>query len=175
VKTYDSDPDFATWEWNPNFGNTAWSGCTSGQSGGTISIQSAGQPQAAFWQSPMNDLAYVADKLYRAAFTMSRGSGDAAATMPWCRIRCFNEDGQMVQAFNINNGSSGAAMPPASPSTRDYEVYWQTPDLPSSPGTGEDGFRVSIDMLNFGTGETGSHILDKVTIEYSSIPPYTAP
>jgi hypothetical protein len=175
VMTYDTEGDFSTWQWSANFGNTAWSGATSGQGGGIISIASAGQPQAAFWQSAMNDLDYVADKLYRATFTMSRGSGDAAGTMPWCRLRCFNEDAQMSQEFNVNNGNGGVAMPPASPSTRDYEVYWQTPDLPSSPGTDEDGFRVSIDMLNFGPGETGTYILDTATIEYSNIPAYAAP
>jgi hypothetical protein len=178
LKTYDSDGDFAAWEWSADFGNTAWSGCTSGHSGGTISITSAGAGsygQAAFWQSPANDLTYVADKLYRATFTMSRGTGNAAATMPWCRIRCFNEDGQMSQEFNINNGDSGAAMPPETPSTRDYEVYWQTPDLPPSPTTDEDGFRVAIDMLNFAAGESGTHILDAVTIEYASIPAYSTP
>jgi hypothetical protein len=178
VKTYDSDGDFAAWEWSADFGNTTWSGCTSGHSGGTISITSAGagsEGQAAFWQSPANDLTYVADKLYRATFTMSRGAGNAAATMPWCRIRCFNEDGQMSQEFNINNGDSGAAMPPETPATRDYEVYWQTPDLPASPTTDEDGFRVAIDMLNFAAGETGTHILDRVIIEYSDIPAYSTP
>jgi hypothetical protein len=175
VEFYDSDPDFATWVWNPNFGASAWNGCTSGQSGGSLSIASTSSPQAAFWQSAANDLDYTADKLYRAIFTMSRGSGDTAATMPWCRIRCFNEDGQMSQEFNINNGDSGAAMPPQTPSTRDYEVYWQTPDLPASPTTDEDGFRVSFDMLNFGLGETGTFILDSVTIEFSDIPDYSTP
>jgi hypothetical protein len=178
VMTYESESDFAAWEWSANFGNPSWSGCTSGQSGGTISITSAGAGsygQAAFWQSPTNDLSYVADKLYRATFTMSRGAGNAAATMPWCRIRCFNEDGQMSQEFNVNNGSSGAAMPPETPATRDYEVYWQTPDLPASPSTDEDGFRVAIDMLNFAAGESGTHILDSVIIEYAEILPYSAP
>jgi hypothetical protein len=175
VRTYDSDGDFAAWQWSGNFGNPVWSGCTSGRSGGTISITSAGQPQAAFWQSPQNDLTYVADRLYRATFTMSRAAGNVAATMPWCRIRCFNEDGQMSQEFNINNGDSGAAMPPETPAVRDYEVYWQTPDLPSSPSTDEDGFRIAIDALNFGPGETGTFILDTVIIEHSDIPAYSTP
>jgi hypothetical protein len=175
VMTYDNESDFSLWEWSANFGNPTWGGCTSGRSGGTVSIQSNGQPQAAFWQSPLNDLDYVADNLYRATFTMSLGSGDSQATMPWCRLRCFNEDAQMSQAFNINNGDSGAAMPPQTPSIRDYEIYWQTPDLPAGPGTEEDGFRVSIDMLNFGVDESGTHILDKVVIEYFNIPAYSAP
>jgi hypothetical protein len=175
VATYDSDAQFGGWQWNGNFGVPGWSGCTSGQSGGVLSISSGGAPQAAFWQSPANDLDYVADKLYRATFTMSRGSGDAAATMPWCRIRCFNEDGQMSQEYNINNGNSGAAMPPETPGMRDYEVYWQTPDLPGSPTTDEDGFRLSFDLLNFGVGETGTYNLDTVIVEYGDIPAYSVP
>jgi hypothetical protein len=175
VRTYDFDSDFATWEWNPNFGNSSWNGCVSEQAYDSLGISTSAAPQAAFWQSPASDLGYVADRLYRASFTMSRASGDAAATMPWCRLRCFNEDGQMTQAFNINNGSSGAAMPPESPSTRDYEVYWQTPDLPGSPTTDEDGFRIAMDMLNFDPTNSGSYILDTVTIEHSAIPAYSAP
>jgi hypothetical protein len=81
----------------------------------------------------------------------------------------------MSQEFNINNGNSGAAMPPATPSTRDYEVYWQTPDLPASPTTDEDGFRIAFDMLNFGASETGTYILDTAIIEYSEIPAYSTP
>lgn len=106
---------------------------------------------------------------------MSHGSENATATMPWYRIRCFNEDGQVSQAFNINKWNSGVAMQPETPLTRDYEVYWQTPDLPSSPATNEDGFRVAFDMLHFGAAEHGTYILDTVTIEHSDIPTYTTP
>ena len=55
----------------------------------------------------------------------------------------------------------------------DYEVYWQTPDLPTSPGTGEDGFRLALDMLNFAPDIAGTFILDKVTVEHSDIPAYS--
>jgi hypothetical protein len=66
-------------------------------------------------------------------------------------------------------------MPPETPGVRDYEVYWQTPDLPLSPTTDEDGFRLSFDILNFGAGETGTYNLDTVIVEYSEIPAYSLP
>jgi hypothetical protein len=172
LKTYTS---FGTWSWNPNFGNPAWSGATSGGGSAYVSIASASQPQAAFWQCADNEMAYDTgtEYLYRATFTMERGAGDAAATMPWCRLRCFNEDSQMSQAFNINNGNSGVAMPPPGPGTKTYEVYWQRPDLPGSPGTSEDGFKVAIDMLNFGTGEQGTYRVNQIDVEYFDVPAYS--
>jgi hypothetical protein len=175
VKIYDTAIDFGWWQWNENFGNPAWGGCTSSNSKGIVSIRSAAAPQAAFWQSPPNELSYVPDKLYRATFHLAREPLDNAATMPWCRIRCFNEDGQMSQEFNINNGDSGAAMPDERPGLSPYQVFWQTPDLPSSPSTDEDGFRISFDILNFGAGEFGTFGLYTATIEFSDIPPYSTP
>jgi hypothetical protein len=174
-KTYDSESDFSAWEWNPDFMNPGWEGASSGRSGGTVTIRSEGQPQAAFWQSPANDLTYIPDRLYRATFSLSRDPSDDPAMMPWCRIRCFNEDSQMSQEFNINNGNGGIAVPPAYPDSRAYEVYWQTPELPSSPSTAEDGYRVAMDMLNFTPGESGTYILESVVIESSAIPPESAP
>ena len=77
----------------------------------------------------------------------------------------------MTQEYNINNGVSGIAIPPPLPGEEDnYAVYWETPDLPGSPSTDEDGFRIAIDMLNFGAGEEGTYIINSITIYHTSIP-----
>jgi len=52
----------------------------------------------------------------------------------------------------------------------DYDVYWETPILPSSPMTSEDGFVVTIDMLDFATAKGGTIYLDSVAIDYLAIP-----
>jgi len=93
--------------------------------------------------------------------------------MPWCRLRCFNEDNQMAQSMDILNGNSGAAVPPVPPASQTYEIYWQRPDLPGSPTTDEDGFKLAFDILNFGLGEVGTYRVNQVDVESFQVPAYS--
>ena len=79
-------------------------------------------------------------------------------------MRCQNEDNQMTHTMGLTNGSQGAAMPRTTGTS--YEVYWETPTLPASPGTGEDGFFPALDLLDFDPSKGGQVNLETVTIEY---------
>jgi hypothetical protein len=169
VKTYDSD--FNTWSFNPNFGafgNVTSTGSTANELKLTSTLSDA--LNAGFFQCPANDMAYVADKLYRAAFDISRDAADPMI-QPWVRLRAFNEDNQIVAAYSVLHGNSpGPGAPAQSPSTTTFEVYWETPTLPSSPTTDQDGFRLAFDLLDFSPLEGDTMTLEKVAIEYNPIP-----
>jgi len=147
---------------------------TSGGGGtGTLSITSRTTDTSNYgwWQpSPMaNELTYVADKLYRATFTLRCESEWARNIMPQVRLRCQNEDGQMTQTRELNSQRIGpGAMPEVSGT--EYEVYWETPTLPGSPSTSEDGFIVAIDVLDFDPTKGGTIYMDSVAIDYLAIP-----
>jgi len=174
VKTYDSD--FNTWEFSLNFSGAFGTISSAGSSADQIALTStvAGS-EAGYAQCPANDMAYAATKqLYRAAFDLSRTGADAMAA-PWVRLRAFNEDNQISTAYSVLHGDSpGPGAPAQSPGTT-YEVYWETPDLPASPTTGQDGFRISMDLLDFSDVEGDTMTLDKVVIEYNPIPPDVSP
>jgi len=111
----------------------------------------------------------VADKLYRATYTLSATDADRN-DLAQVRLRCQSEDGQMTAAMELNSqGLGGPGAMPALAGT-DYEVYWETPTLPGSPTASQDGFVVTIDMLDFDTAKGGTIYMDGVAIDYLTIP-----
>ncbi len=173
VETYDSAGDFSNWGFATTF---SFGPVTSGGAGtGTLTLSSslANSSNYGWWQSSgnANELTYVADKLYRATFTLRCATDAARNIMPQVRLRCQNEDDQMTQTMELNGQIIGpGAMPEVSGT--DYDVYFETPTLPGSPTTGQDGFFVAIDMLDFGSfsGKGGTIYMDSVAIDYLAIP-----
>jgi hypothetical protein len=51
-----------------------------------------------------------------------------------------------------------------------YEVYWETPLLPGMPAATEDGFIVTIDLLDFDPTKGGTIYMDSAAIDYQEIP-----
>lgn len=175
VKTYDAD--FGTWEFNLNFGGAFTAVSSAGSDADKIILTStvAGGMDAGFAQSPANDMAYVATKLYRATFGVSRTAADPLV-MPWIRCRAFSEDNQVSAAFNFLHGSPpGPGAAAQTPATTAGEVYWETPTLPGAPTTDDDGFRVAFDLLDFSATEGDAMRLEKLTVESFAIPPTTGP
>jgi hypothetical protein len=174
-KTYDAN--FGAWEFNVNFGGAYGAVSSSGSGADRISLGStvAGM-QAGFAQSPGNEMAYTADRLYRATFNVSRTGANAMAT-PWVRLRAFSEDNQVSASGDIlHGGTPGPGAAPQTPTTKGFEVYWETPTLPGSPGTDEDGFRVAFDLLDFDNLIEGdTMLLESVVIESFTIPPASGP
>lgn len=171
VKTYTSSSDFSNWGFMTNVG---FGPVTSGGMGtGTLSITSATASSSNYgwWQSSgtANELTYVADKLYRSTYTLRCTSDAARNTMPQIRLRCQNEDGQMTQTMELNSQGTGPGAMPTVGGT-EYDVYWETPTLPGSPTTAEDGFIVAIDMLDFDASKGGTIYMDSVAIDYVTIP-----
>ncbi len=171
VKTYTSSADFSNWGFVTNVG---FGPVTSGGAGtGTLSITStvANASNYGFWQSSgtANELTYVADKLYRATYTLRCPTEAARNDMPQGRLRCQNEDGQMTQTMELNSQGTG---PGAMPTTGgiDYDVYFETPALPGSPTAGQDGFIVTLDLLDFSSAQGGTIYMDSVAIDYLAIP-----
>jgi hypothetical protein len=172
VDTYDSSSEFANWQFLTNIG---YGPVTSGGAGtGTLSITSttANSANFGFWQSSgtANEMTYVADKLYRAKFTLRCASDAARNDMPQIRLRAQNEDGQMTQTMELN--SQGVGGPGAMPEVggTDYSLYWETPTLPGSPSATEDGFIVTIDVLDFDATKGGTIYMDSVVVDYLAIP-----
>jgi hypothetical protein len=172
VKTYTDSSDFANWSYLTNIG--AYGPVTSGGAGtGTLSMTSATADAAnfGFWQSSgsANELTYVADKLYRAIYTLRCSSDVARNTMPQIRLRCQNEDGQVTQTMELNSQGVGPGAMPTTGGTT-YDVYWETPTLPGSPTTANDGFIVTIDVLDFDAAKGGTIYMDSVAVDYLAIP-----
>ncbi len=172
VKTYTDSSDFANWQFVTGLGT--YGPVTSGGAGtGTLSITSttAGSSNFGFWQSgsTANELTYVADNLYRATYILSCTSEAARNDMPQVRLRCQNEDNQMTQTMELN--SQGPGGPGAMPEVggTEYKVYWETPTLPGSPAVVEDGFIVSIDMLDLDSTKGGTINIESVAIDYMVI------
>ncbi len=89
--------------------------------------------------------------------------------MPQVRLRCQNEDGQMTQTMELNSQGTGpGAMPTTSGSF--FDVYFETPTLPGSPTTLQDGFIVTLDVLDFSSAQGGTIYMDSVAIDYLTIP-----
>jgi hypothetical protein len=172
VKTYTSGSDFSNWQFLTNIGS--YGAVSSGGAGtGTLSITSPmpGDANFGWWQSSgtANELTYLADKLYRVTYTLRCASEAARNTMPQVRLRCQNEDGQMTQTMEINSQGTGPGAMPAVGGT-DYEVYFETPTLPGSPTSLEDGFILTIDVLDFSTALGGTIYMDSVGVDYLEIP-----
>jgi hypothetical protein len=172
VKTYSNAEDFANWAFITNL--PPYGPVTSACSGtGKPCITSRVEDYAnyGFWMcSPTaNELTYEPDKLYRATFTLRCDSELARYIMPQVRLRCQNEDAQMTQTMELNSQLIGpGAMPEVNGTS--YDVYWETPTLPSSPVISEDGFIVAIDLLDFDPRKGGTIYLDSVTVDYLEIP-----
>jgi hypothetical protein len=170
VKTYTDTADFANW----GFASLGFGPVTSGGAGtGTLQITStvANANNYGWWQSDgfANELTYVADKLYRATYTLTCQTDAARNTMPQIRLRCQSEDNQMTQTMELNSQGTGPGAMPTTGGT-DYDVYFETPTLPGSPAAGEDGFIVTIDMLDFNSAQGGTIYMDSVTVDYLAIP-----
>jgi hypothetical protein len=171
VKTYTSSADFSNWQFITNI--SPYGPVTSGTGTGTVTITSGMSDASNFgwWQSngSANELTYVADKLYRARYTMRCASDPARNTMPQIRLRCQNEDGQMTQTMELNGQGTGPGAMPTVGGT-DYDVYWETPALPGSPTAAEDGFIIVMDVLDFDAAKGGTIYLDSVAIDFLTIP-----
>jgi hypothetical protein len=172
VKTYTSAGDFSNWQFLTGIGG--YGSVTSGGGGtGTLTITAStpGNANFGWWQSDgtANELTYVASRLYRATYTLRCASESARNTMPQIRLRCQNEDGQMTQTMELNSQGTGPGSMPAVAGT-DYDLYWETPNLPGSPSATEDGFIVTIDVLDFDTSKGGTIYMDSVAVDHVAIP-----
>jgi len=170
VKTYSSSADFNNWAFVTNVG---FGPVTSGVGTDKLLTAStfANSNNYGWWQSSptANELTYVADKLYRATYTLSAADVDRN-DLPQVRLRCQSEDAQMTQSMELNSqGAGGPGAMPALAGT-DYDIYWETPTLPGSPTTAQDGFIVTIDMLDFDPTKGGIITLDSVVIDYLEVP-----
>jgi hypothetical protein len=169
VKTYDTD--FNTWTFAPNFAPVFGDVSSAGTTANELKISStlADANNAGYFQCPANDMDYVADQLYRATFDITRSDTDPMK-FPYVRLRAFNEDNQIAAAYDVLHGTSpGPGAPPQSPA-KAFEVYWETPTLPASPTTDQDGFRLAVDMLDFSPLEGDVATVEKVTVEYNPVP-----
>jgi hypothetical protein len=175
VKTYDSAGDFSNWQFNANFGGAFGNVTSANWGSGSLSLSStaSASSNAGYFSSSAsaNECSYNTgtDYLYRAAFTLSLSDDADRPTMCGIRMRIQNEDDQMTQAAEVTSQNGGVAIPPAA--GKDYELYWETPDLPGSPGTAEDGFFVAIDLLDFNSSEGGQVNLEKLVTEYFTLVP----
>jgi hypothetical protein len=172
VKTYTSSTDFSNWQFLTNIGT--YGPVTSGGAGtGTLTMASntTAASNFGFWQSSgtANELTYVTNKLYRAAYNLRCASESARNTMPQIRLRCQNEDGQMTQTMELNSQGTGPGAMPTSTGSF-FDVFFETPTLPSSPTASEDGFIVVIDVLDFDPTKGGTIYMDSVAIDYLTIP-----
>ena len=55
-------------------------------------------------------------------------------------------------------GTGPGAMPEVGGT--DYDAYFETPTLPGSPSTSEDGFIVTVDVLDFSSAQGGTIYMD---------------
>jgi len=170
VKTYSLSADFANWAFLTNVG---FGPVTSGVGTDTLSISStvANSSNFGWWQSSgaANELTYVADKLYRATFTLTATDADRD-DLAQVRLRCQSEDGQMTAAMELNSqGLGGPGAMPALTGT-EYDVYFETPTMPGTPTAAQDGFIVTIDVLDFNAAQGGTITLDSVAVDYLEIP-----
>lgn len=172
VKTYSNAEDFANWAFITNL--PPYDPVTS-ECGGTgkpcITSGVDDYANFGFWMcsATANELTYERDKLYRATFTLQCDSELARYIMPQVRLRCQNEDSQMTQTVELNSQLIGPGAMPEITGTS-YDVYWETPILPGTPTTAEDGFIVAMDMLDFDPRKGGTICLDSVTVDYLAIP-----
>ncbi len=171
VKTYASGGEFSNWGFTTNVG---FGPVTSGGAGtGTLTITASTSADANYgwWQSSgsANELTYVADKLYRATYALRCASDVARNTMPQVRLRCQNDDAQMTATMELNSQGAGPGAMPTTGGT-DYDVYFETPTLPGSPSTSEDGFIVTLDLLDFSSAQGGTIYMDSVMVDYLTIP-----
>jgi hypothetical protein len=171
VKTYTDTADFSNWQFITNI--SPYGPVTSGVGTGTLSIASDTTAASNFgwWQcsGTANELTYVANELFRATFTLRCASDPARNVIPQVRLRCQNEDGQMTQTMELNSQGTGPGAMPEVAGT-DYEVYWETPALPGLPSPTEDGFIVTLDVLDFDAAKGGTIYLDSVMVDYLAIP-----
>jgi len=170
VKTYSSSADFANWAFLTNVG---FGPVTSGVGTDTLSITStvANSSNYGWWQSSgaANELTYVADKLYRATYTLTATDADRD-DLAQVRLRAQSEDGQMTAAMELNSqGVGGPGAMPALAGT-EYDVYFETPTMPGTPTAAQDGFIVTIDVIDFNAAQGGTITLDSVVIDYLAIP-----
>ena len=169
VKTYSTTADFANWAFLTNVG---FGPVTSGVGTDSLSITStvANSSNYGWWQSSgsANELTYVAGNLYRATFTLSASDADRNV-MAQVRLRAQNEDGQMTAAMELNSQGTGPGAMPALAGT-DYDLYFEVPTLPGSPTALQDGFIVTVDVLDFNAAQGGTITLDSVAIDYLAIP-----
>jgi len=176
VKTFDTDLN--TWEFNVNFGGAFGAVSSAGSSADHVVLTSTvAASQAGMAQSPANSMAYdlVTAHLYRAAFDVSRGAADPML-YPTVRLRAFSEDNQIAAETSIVHGNSpGAGSPAQTPAVSTFEVYWETPDIPASPTTNQDGFRAAFDLLDFSPTEGDAAYLEKLAVEYFAIPAESIP
>jgi hypothetical protein len=75
----------------------------------------------------------------------------------------------MTQTMELNSQGTGSGAMPTTGGTQ-YDVYWETPTLPGSPSTSEDGFIVTIDLLDFDASKGGTIYMDSVTTDYLEVP-----
>ncbi len=171
VRTYASGGDFSNWGFVTNVG---FGPVTSGGAGtGTLTIASGTTSASNFgWgqsRATATERTYVANKLYRATYTLRCASDAARNTMPQVRLRCQNEDSQMTQTMELNSQGTGPGAMPTVGGT-DYGLYFETPTLPGSPTTGQDGFIVTLDLLDFSSAQGGTIYMDSVAVDYLTIP-----
>ncbi len=163
LRSYTSYADFANWGFLQAIPTVTGSRYTTGE----LRLQSSQGEDSAFgfWQSSAsaNECTYntSTNYLYRAIYRLWSNTTNNATI----RMRAQNEDAQMTQTMELSPG-------PAQPlsTVTYYELYWETPELPSSPDSTEDGFIVAFDDIDFDATRSFDVTLENVTIEYTSIP-----
>jgi hypothetical protein len=116
------------------------------------------------WESPATDIDYVANKVYRAKYTL-RSTQTDVTTVPNCRLMT-DYVGTGVLAFTAGNRLGKGLFAPLTGGD-EYSVYSQPPDL---AGTGVTNLKVKFEVIDFAGDEIGTVYLDQVLVQRFDVP-----
>jgi len=110
------------------------------------------------WQSPGDEVAYVANNVYQAQFTISTTQTDLTK-VPNCRLYIeFLTGGSQVV---VGGGRVGASPFAATPAGKVYTVYCGPGDLTAQS---VDYLRFKFEVIDFSVDEEGTNYMDKLEI-----------
>jgi hypothetical protein len=138
-------------------------------SGGSIGISGSDtQFVWGYWQSPSDIIPYVANNIYRIAYTISTTQADPTK-VPNCRLLTnFQGAGPSYPLYMAGGNRVGKGLAGLAPSTSGstYNVYIGPPDL-----TGlATNLRVYFEVIDFDNAETGTNFLDDVSVDRFATP-----
>jgi hypothetical protein len=173
-----SYPDPATDGWTyplPDGLNVGYSGPdpfyvgTHRTSGGSVGIDgSTTRFVYGVWESPADEIAYVANNVYRIQYTIRTSEPDTNK-VPNCRLLTeFVSPGKMV--FSGGNRLGKGLFAPDTDGNI-YNVYVGPPDLTA---TGITNLKVKFEVIDFSPDEQGTNWLDNVEVDRFPTPDKTA-